>query len=161
MKNNSPENKFIEIGYKAGIALSFVGLLSSAIYLFIFVAMSPDPQSIKDPLQLVSLTAERRLLFLIQAKGEIDVDSSLGDYKLKIARLSPGLFVILCATVIIIWCANYPIKYDVSGYGGVPRETSIEESQSSEDKNKPTRSKYPDVSDDDAGIPAESPDQSQ
>ena len=46
MKKNSPENKFIEIGYKAGIALSFAGLLSSAIYLFVFVAMSPDPQSL-------------------------------------------------------------------------------------------------------------------
>ena len=115
----------------------------------------------------VSLTAERRLsllstgifvamsfgflgfaLFLIQAKGDVDVDlektanESGSSYKLKLARLSPGLFVILCATVIIIVCVTFRIEYKVS-------ETRHAD-QYMEDRGF---GEIPDVSVDDLGLP--------
>lgn len=44
-------------------------------------------------------------LFLLGIKGEMDLDAGAESYKVKIARLSPGVFVILCATVLIGVCA--------------------------------------------------------
>jgi hypothetical protein len=45
-------------------------------------------------------------LFLLGIKGEMDLDAGAESYKVKIARLSPGVFVILCATVLIGVCAT-------------------------------------------------------
>ena len=123
---------FLVLGYKAGILLSFAGIIASAVYLFAFLRMSPGTAT--DEIQLLSQTAERRLLllstgifvgmsfgflgfalFLIQAKGDLDLEGSVQDYKLKMARVSPGLFVILCATAIIIVCATFPIEYEMKG----------------------------------------------
>ncbi len=119
--------RFIVIGYVAGIAISFVGLLASAGYLLYFIVLSPDPAAVGD----IALTAERRLqflstaifvgmcfgflgfaLFLIQAEGDTDAEVSVGDYKLKFARLSPGLFVIVCATVIIVVAVTFRIQFE-------------------------------------------------
>ncbi|MEQ9403124.1 MAG: hypothetical protein RIM99_06045 [Cyclobacteriaceae bacterium] len=127
------KDKFLEFGYKAGIVLAFVGIISSAVYLFVFINGMPDAASFDSEIRLLGLSVDMRLrflstaifvgmsfgflgfsLFLIQAKGDVDVDASSGDYKLKIARLSPGLFVILCATVIIIVCATFKIDYSLN-----------------------------------------------
>lgn len=140
---------FIVIGYVAGIAISFLGLLASAGYLLYFIVLSPDPAAVGD----IALTAERRLqflstaifvgmcfgflgfaLFLIQAEGDTDAEVSVGDYKLKFARLSPGLFVIVCATVIIVVAVTFRIKFstETEQYVGAP------------EPNAPTQPNVPD-----------------
>lgn len=158
---NKEKRDFLVLGYKAGIVLSFLGIIASALYLFVFLMKSPPSEAIQNQMQLLSQTAERRMLllstaifvamsfgflgfalFLIQAKGDLDVEGSVQDYKLKIARLSPGLFVILCATVIIIMCATYTIEYSVTE---PPEETAS--------INKRSRIKeFPDVTLKDMGI---------
>ncbi len=138
----SEKDKFIELGYKAGILLAFLGMIGSAIYLFVFITNSPDATLFDSEIKLLGLTADMRLrllstaifvgmsfgflgfsLFLIQAKGDVDVDATSGDHKLKIARLSPGLFVILCATIIIILCATFKIDYTLGSAAAPQKET--------------------------------------
>ena len=51
------------------------------------------------------------------------MDATAGDYKLKIARLSPGLFVILCSTAILIVCVTFKIEYQI---GPLPVEGSAQ-----------------------------------
>lgn len=130
MENSKSDNGILRFGYKAGIVMAFLCIVSAAIYLFSFLLTSPNPELIKSEFQLLSITAERRLLllsiamfiamafgflgfslFLIQVKGDLDAEASHGDYKIKLARISPGLFVILCATVIIIYSATFRIDY--------------------------------------------------
>jgi hypothetical protein len=129
--------KVIALGYMAGIAISFVGLIASALYLWYFMALTPDPVSIDSSAKLLGISAERRMLllstaifvamsfgflgfslFLIQAEGEVDGSIEAGDYKFKFVRLSPGLFVILCATVIIIVASTFRIQYNLNESGG-------------------------------------------
>ncbi|MHC4544935.1 MAG: hypothetical protein ACYTDW_10760 [Planctomycetota bacterium] len=151
MDKGDEKKDYIVFGYKAGIILSFLGILASIIYLFVFVYKNPEPKTITQQITLLALTAQMRLLllstgifvamsfgflgfalFLIQAKGDIDVEGSTQDYKLKIARLSPGLFVILCATVIIIVCATFRIEYKISG-----GSKSTDTNKTSIDPNEP------------------------
>jgi len=68
-------------------------------------------------------------LFLIGVKGNVDANLSSGDrYKIQLARLSPGLFVILCSSLLIVICATYSLPVSVSESGGydftVPRSVS-------------------------------------
>ncbi|TGD59017.1 hypothetical protein [Flavobacterium humi] len=54
-------------------------------------------------------------LFLVGVKGDIDASLSATDkYKLQVARLSPGLFVILCATILIGMCATKSLPVDMN-----------------------------------------------
>jgi hypothetical protein len=54
-------------------------------------------------------------LFLVGVKGTIDASLTANDkYKLQIARLSPGLFVILCATILIGVCATRSLPVDMN-----------------------------------------------
>lgn len=54
-------------------------------------------------------------LFLVGVKGDIDASLSAADkYKLQVARLSPGLFVILCATILIGMCATKSLPVDMN-----------------------------------------------
>lgn len=151
MESSEIGKKFIAIGYMAGILISLVGLLASAGYLFFFMRLSPDPVSISDTMKLLSVTAERRMLllstaifvgmcfgflgfalFLIQAEGDVNGEVSAGEYKLKLARLSPGLFVILCATVMIIVASTFRIQYsrtDIAGSVGAGGAASSSEQE--------------------------------
>jgi hypothetical protein len=107
--------------------------LLSAIYFFFFLWLSPR-DAVVGQLDLLAQTARLRLLllstavfvgmsfgflgfglFLIQAKGDVDAELATKNYKLKFARLSPGLFVILCATAIIITCATFRIEFKGRG----------------------------------------------
>lgn len=125
---NKPNYKFLELGYKTAIVLSILGLIASSSYLFFFLYKS-NPELIKIE-TMVGFSAERRMvllstaifvamsfgflgfaLFLIQAKGEIEGSLDYNNVKVNIARMSPGIFVILCSTVIIIWCATFRINY--------------------------------------------------
>ncbi len=122
--------KFLAWGYKTAIVLSILGLLFSAGYLYIFISQShPDLIKIET---MTGFSAERRMallstgifvamafgflgfaLFLIQAKGEVEGSFEAKDFKITIARMSPGLFVIMCSTIIIIFCSTFPIEYTV------------------------------------------------
>ncbi|MEQ1894531.1 MAG: hypothetical protein ABL998_18480 [Planctomycetota bacterium] len=132
MSNDLKKNVLVW-GYVAGITLSFLGMIASAVYLYVFIRRGLESGDMTDSLHLLGLTAERRLsllstaifvgmsfgflgfaLFLIQARGDLDVEASTGDYKIKLARLSPGLFVILCATVIIVVAATTKIDYQLT-----------------------------------------------
>lgn len=123
------QERFLTIGYVTAILLSFLGLLLSAVYLFVFLWLTPRGV-IGSEYQLLGQTAQLRILllstaifvamsfgflgfglFLIQVRGDVDAEVSVKDYKLKFARLSPGLFVILCATAIIIVCATFRIEF--------------------------------------------------
>ena len=134
---------FVALGYKAGIVLAFLGIIGSAAYLFTFLWLAPAAHGPQTAIELVATSVERRLLFLstaifvamsfgflgfalflIQAQGDLDMDATAGDYKLKIARLSPGLFVILCATVILIVCATFKIEYHIDSPPGESRLSS-------------------------------------
>jgi hypothetical protein len=50
-------------------------------------------------------------LFLMGIKGEMDVAGRYEKYSAKLARLSPGVFVILCATILIGICISYDISF--------------------------------------------------
>lgn len=134
MNENAPkkENTFLEVGYKAGIILSFAGLILSATYLFVFLWISPELNPAGREIHLLDVVTERRFLllstaifvgmsfgflgfalFLLQAKGDLDMELETQNYKLKFARLAPGLFVILCATVIIIFSATYRVSVEM------------------------------------------------
>ena len=138
-RRTMPEGRerFLTVGYVTAIALSLLGLVLSALYLFVFLWLTPRGP-LGDQYQLLGQTAQLRLLllstaifvgmsfgflgfglFLIQAKGDVDAEVTVSDYKLKFARLSPGLFVILCATAIIIVCATFRIEFK----GGAPPAT--------------------------------------
>jgi len=116
----------------AAITLSLLGLVLSAVYFFFFLWISPRG-AFADHVELLGQTARLRLLllstavfvgmsfgflgfglFLIQAKGDSDAEVATKNYKLKFARLSPGIFVMLCATAIIIVCATHRIEFSGS-----------------------------------------------
>src|SRR5689334_8612480 len=130
-RSSSPESKFISWGYKTAIVLSLLGMILSAAYLFTFLLKS-HPELIKQD-TMTGFSAERRMvllstavfvamsfgflgfaLFLIQAKGNVDGSFESGNTKVSFARMSPGLFVILCATVIIIFSMSFRINYSVT-----------------------------------------------
>jgi hypothetical protein len=129
-RTQHPETKFISWGYKTAIVLSLLGMLLSAAYLFVFLLKS-HPELIKQD-TMTGFSAERRMvllstavfvamsfgflgfaLFLIQAKGNVDGSFETGNVKVNFTKMSPGLFVILCATVIIIFSITFRINYSV------------------------------------------------
>ncbi len=136
MSTSDRASNFLAWGYKAAIALAFLSLSLSALYLFYFSSMSPlaisgqSMATIVSPENMVAFSAERKMLllstaifiamsmlfvgfglFLLQAQGSVDVAMEKATTKVSIARLSPGLFVILCATIIVIVCATHDISY--------------------------------------------------
>lgn len=56
-------------------------------------------------------------LFLLGIKGEMGLDAGSESYRIKLARMSPGIFVILCATILIVICVTRqtPFSYEVVG----------------------------------------------
>jgi hypothetical protein len=59
-------------------------------------------------------------LFLIGIRAEMDVEASSEAYQVKLARLSPGVFVILCATLLIGVCAVHEVDFRVEAMPGTP-----------------------------------------
>jgi hypothetical protein len=53
-------------------------------------------------------------LFLLGVKGQIDAEGSSKALTLKVLNLSPGVFVLLCATILIGTCATRSLPF---GYG--------------------------------------------
>jgi len=155
---------FVSLFYKTAIVLAFLSLLLSSGYLFYYLSKSPDARDITNPLTMASFNADRRMtlistaffvalafgflgfaLFLINAKGEIEGEGSMGDYKLKITKFSPGLVFIVCSTVIICVCGNFKINYttDITtgGTGHSTFDKSVQDTKPySQDDDLPTDS---------------------
>lgn len=129
---STQNNRFLAWGYKTAIALALFSLVASAAYLFFYMFKS-DVLKLQ-PDTMAAFNAERRMtllstgifvamafgflgfaLFLIQAKGEVEGSFEGGGTKVNIARMSPGLFVIACATAIIIVCISFKIEYTQDG----------------------------------------------
>jgi hypothetical protein len=101
-------------------------------YLFLYLVQSPKSKDISQ-LTMTAFNAERRMtlistayfiamsfgflgfaLFLIDAKGTLEGEATVENYKIKIARVSPGIFAMLCATIIIVVCGTFKIEYSGS-----------------------------------------------
>jgi len=125
------DHTYLKFFYRAAVLIAFLCLLGSMSYLFVYLLQSPPANKI-DPRTMTSFNAERRMtlisiaffiamslaflgfsLFLINAKGDLEGEGNIGDYKIKLTKVSPGMFAILCATVIIVTCANFRIDYKV------------------------------------------------
>lgn len=50
-------------------------------------------------------------LFLLGIRQSVDVDAEHDSIKAKFARLSPGLLVIICATILIGVCVTRPVEF--------------------------------------------------
>ena len=81
-------------------------------------------------------------LFLIGVRGEMDVDASRGNadegFHVKLARMSPGIFVILCSTILIGVCVTRrtDLEYDrsrptsvMSGPQSAPTSANLDDEQ--------------------------------
>jgi predicted small integral membrane protein len=120
--------KFLEWGYKTAIFLSLFALIASSAFLFYYLSKS-NPEQISAA-TMAAYSAERLMvllstaifvamafgflgfaLFLIQAHGEVSGSLEHGNTKVNIARMSPGIFVILCATVIILFAISSNMGY--------------------------------------------------
>jgi len=64
-------------------------------------------------------------LFLLGIKGEMDVDAQHEKAQIKVARMAPGVFVILCATILIGVCVTFRTQYEWGGAeaGGAQGQT--------------------------------------
>jgi len=54
-------------------------------------------------------------LFLLGIKGEMDVEAQHEKAQIKVARMAPGVFVILCATILIGVCVTFRTEYNFNG----------------------------------------------
>ena len=125
----SKNDWFLVFGYRAAITLAFIGILFSSYYLFMFIDKS-HPEEIKFATETAYNTERKTVLlstaifvamsfgflgfglFLINAKGDVDGSANFTEHvQIKFAKLSPGLFVILCATVIIVFAITHNIEY--------------------------------------------------
>lgn len=51
-------------------------------------------------------------LFLLGIKGEMNIDANSKSYKVTFVRMSPGIFVIFCATILIAMCVTNQIPFN-------------------------------------------------
>ena len=58
-------------------------------------------------------------LFLLGIKGEMDVEAQHERAQIKVARMAPGVFVILCATILIGVCITFRTEYNFNGQSTV------------------------------------------
>lgn len=146
---NKLSSRLINIGYISAIVLAFSGLLTAGSYLFYFSIKSPPPNQ-WNVQTMVALSAERRMvllstaiyvalsfacmafaLFLIQAKGDVTASGNVGNYKITLSKLSPGLFVFLCASVIILFASTFRIDYGLTSTSQGGNKIFIKEADSS------------------------------
>jgi hypothetical protein len=93
---NQVSNEVLYIAINARLVMARVALLSCGV----FVGMSFGFLGFA--------------LFLLGIKEEMNVDAGSEGYSVKIARMSPGVFVILCATILIGVCISRqtPFSYE-------------------------------------------------
>lgn len=59
-------------------------------------------------------------LFLLGVRGEMDVSARREQYLVKIVRMSPGVFIVTCAAVVITICVTYTLPFDFLAQQGGP-----------------------------------------
>jgi hypothetical protein len=70
-------------------------------------------------------------LFLMGIKGEMDVSAQAESFTIKIARMSPGVFVLLCAAILIGVCATHSSSFQYT------QTRAPQASQAAEDAQRP------------------------
>lgn len=78
-------------------------------------------------------------LFLIGIKGEIRMAAGLENSRVKIARMSPGVFVILCSVVLIAVCVSRatPFSYENTEFAPASQQTSDQSLPNDSNSNLP------------------------
>jgi hypothetical protein len=102
----------MQVAIAAQVTVARLGLLSCAIFVgmaFGFLGFS---------------------LFLIGVREEMRVEAEHRSQTLKLTRLAPGVFVILCATVLIGVCATHTTRLDFSTTVGRPATAGVSPVQS-------------------------------
>ena len=146
-KAHSFSSRVLAIGFIAGLTLAGSCLAAGAFYLYTFLnysalalprlfEASPRPDILDMAINAQLVIARLALLscgvfvgmafgfmgfalFLVGLQGEMDVSGQYESYNVKIARLSPGVFVILCSAILIGICATHKTSFDYTR-GGTP-----------------------------------------
>jgi hypothetical protein len=85
-------------------------------------------------------------LFMMGIRGSIDVAASHGGSKATLSKLSPGLFVMLCATILIafcIWSRPSSSNYSIVGDSLIPKEAGHSTTSATKGATGPPRSIEP------------------
>jgi hypothetical protein len=124
--------KLFSLGFKAALLFALVSLLAAIVYMFVYLnavyrLVAPDtaPQILAlgvSMFKMVLLSCGVFVglafgflgfcLFLIGIRDEMSVEGSHEQAVVKFARISPGVFVIVCATVLIGLCCTHNIETD-------------------------------------------------
>jgi hypothetical protein len=146
--SNSIADKLINFGFIIGLLLAVACLALSALYLYRFqsdigrsVLDIVTKTNIDKPgIARFAITGQMYLgrvtllscgvfvgmafgflgfsLFLIGVKGDVNAEGTQGPLTIKLERVSPGLLVIICATILIAMCATRTLPFDYKGPSG-------------------------------------------
>jgi hypothetical protein len=135
--------RVLNFGFKCGVFLAGTGLFLSAAYLgyFLFTTSAAIEGLLTNPdknQQTIELAISARMvmarlallssgafigmsfgflgfsLFLIGIQGEMEVEAKSESHLLKFARLSPGVFVIFCAVLLVGICVTRSNLFEYS-----------------------------------------------
>lgn len=65
-------------------------------------------------------------LFLLGVQGDSDLTGEAKDYKVTLTRLSPGLVVILCASVVVLVSSTQPLLFDIQYPGEATSQSQLD-----------------------------------
>lgn len=63
-------------------------------------------------------------LFLLGVRGEMEAEAQYEKASFKFARMAPGVFVILCATVLVAICVTHPISISETKVQAPPKAST-------------------------------------
>lgn len=80
-------------------------------------------------------------LFLLGVRKEMDVAAQYENYQLKLARVSPGVLVIICATILIGVCVTHvtPFSYGTAEVRPAPTEINHDAERTNSPSNTNNR----------------------
>jgi hypothetical protein len=158
--NRKPTAKLFKLGYYLGLAAFFICLLASLAAILLFLKSTyfwVDTLSVgQELIGKVELLNARLVmariallscgllaglsfgflgfsLFLIGIDGESDISGEHSDYKITLSKVSPGIIVLLAATILIGVCATRetPFWYERT----VESTSSVEEKEKEKEKD--------------------------
>lgn len=141
-----------DLGFFAGVMLAFACFVAAAWYLFAFLDMSAHgleqllsvttPQAVETTQLALNVQAVMNkmallscgvfsgmafgflgfALFLIGVRGEVELTAESAKTSFHASRLAPGLFVIICASIIISLSVTqqFTLDYQSRGAGAAP-----------------------------------------
>jgi hypothetical protein len=160
--NRKPTAKLFKLGYYLGLAAFFICLLASLAAILLFLKSTyfwVDTLSVGQELVgKVELLNARLVmariallscgllaglsfgflgfsLFLIGVDGESDVSGEHSDYKITLSKVSPGIIVLLAATILIGVCATRETPF---WYERTVETKSSDEQPKENDKGSPS-----------------------